>query len=50
MLCNRITAEILVPCEDFDSVAENIEVNEESISELSELYKVSREVILRNFR
>jgi Zn-dependent peptidase ImmA (M78 family) len=49
VLCNRITAEILVPCEDFDSVAENIEVNEESISELSELYKVSREVILRKF-
>ncbi|NJD01220.1 MAG: ImmA/IrrE family metallo-endopeptidase [Ruminiclostridium sp.] len=49
LLCNRIASEILVPSQDFDMKIRGMKANEESITNLALLYKVSREVILRKF-
>jgi len=49
ILCNRLTAEILVPSDDFDSSIKGVKVDESAIVKLAILYKVSREVILRKF-
>lgn len=47
ILCNRLSAEILVPSYDFDSLVKGIEINEAIVTKLADIYKVSREVILR---
>ncbi len=50
ILCNRFAGELLVPDFDFDDRIDNITIDEQSLSDLANLYKVSREVILRKFR
>jgi Zn-dependent peptidase ImmA (M78 family) len=50
ILCNRFAGEFLVPDFDFDERIDNITIDEQSLSDLANLYKVSREVILRKFR
>ena len=47
VLCNGLAAEILVPSEEFDKAIKNLKIDEDEISKLSGIYKVSREVILR---
>ncbi|MHB8919349.1 MAG: ImmA/IrrE family metallo-endopeptidase, partial [Desulfocucumaceae bacterium] len=49
ILCNRISAEILVPEDDFNAQIKGVRVNEDLVSSLADTYKVSREVILRKF-
>ena len=49
ILCNRLAAEILVPSEDFELLIKGVTVDESSVTNLAEIYKVSREVILRKF-
>lgn len=45
--CNAFAAEFLVPESDFDSKINGIEINDANISNIANLYHVSREVILR---
>lgn len=47
IICNKFAGDFLVPQKDFDKVIKNVDINEENISKLAELYKVSREVIAR---
>jgi Zn-dependent peptidase ImmA (M78 family) len=47
VLCNRFAAAFLVPEVDFDRRIAQMYINEDQIENLSERYKVSREVILR---
>jgi len=47
VLCNRLTADFLVPHEDFKRRISSIKVQDQEIQNLARLYKVSREVILR---
>lgn len=50
-LCNQLTGSVLVPDKDFDKkLDQRFEINEEFIEELSKLYSVSREVILRKIK
>jgi Zn-dependent peptidase ImmA (M78 family) len=45
--CNRFAAEFLVPSADFERRMVNVTTNDAAISSLADIYKVSREVILR---
>ena len=47
LMCNNFAGEFLVPFLDFDTRIRSISMNDASISALANLYKVSREVILR---
>ena len=47
VLCNRFTGEFLVPKPDFERSISNIEIKKQTIQDLANRYKVSREVILR---
>lgn len=47
--CNSFAAEFLVPSEDFDRRIRKVKVDDASVSSLADLYKVSREVIVRKF-
>ena len=47
ILCNRFAGEFLVPSSDFNMKIKNIQINDLTIQNLSNLYHVSREVILR---
>jgi len=49
VLCNRFAGVFLVPDHEFDQRTRNSPVTEEFIQKLSNLYHVSREVILRKF-
>lgn len=49
ILCNRLTAEILVPSDDFELSIKGVRVDESAVTRLADIYKVSREVILRKF-
>ena len=49
ILCNRLAAEILVPSDDFETSIKGVRVNESSVTKLADIYKVSREVVLRKF-
>lgn len=49
ILCNRLAAEILVPSEDFTILIKGIRADEATVAKLANIYKVSREVILRKF-
>ena len=46
-LCNAFAGEFLVPSGDFERRIKSIRVDDESVSTLANVYKVSREVILR---
>lgn len=46
-LCNRFSAEFLVPSSDFAKEVEKSGISESTISEFAKSYSVSREVILR---
>jgi len=48
-LCNNLAAEILVPSNDFLTCTRGITVNDVSVADIAETYRVSREVILRKF-
>lgn len=47
VMCNKFAGELLVPSSDFEARAGKAKINDETISELANYYKVSREVILR---
>jgi len=47
--CNHFAGEFLVPDDDFDLVTRNNKVTDSLVAELSNIYCVSREVILRKF-
>lgn len=47
VLCNKFAAAFLVPRKDFQERSANFEINDSGISELADLYCVSRETILR---
>lgn len=47
ILCNAFAGEFLVPASDFEKEISVHEINDRGIRDLSELFKVSREVILR---
>jgi len=51
IFCNKVTAEILVPEAEIRRIASSSDkgFTKESISQLSKIYKVSQEVILRRF-
>ncbi len=49
ILCNQFAGEFLVPTNDFLNRSAGIDVDEESLQQLANTYKVSREVILRKF-
>lgn len=49
VFCNRFAAEVLVPKEDFRIRVGQMPPDTEFVSDLSRLYKVSRETILRRF-
>ena len=49
ILCNRLAAEILVPSDDFELYVKGVQVDESFVTNLANIYKVSREVILRKF-
>ena len=49
VLCNRFAAEFLVPLRDFHERSANLPINDIAISDLADLYCVSRETILRRF-
>lgn len=49
VMCNKFAGELLVPSSDFETRAVKAPINDETISELADYYKVSREVILRKF-
>lgn len=46
-ICNRLASECLVPSVDFRDRIRNISVDENSVSSLAQVYKVSKEVVLR---
>jgi len=47
VLCNRFAAEFLVPLRDFQQHSANMSIDDIAISDLADLYCVSRETILR---
>lgn len=47
--CNKFAGDFLVPNDDFELISKDLEINEKSISDLADIYNVSREVILRKF-
>ena len=47
ILCNSFAGEFLVPTRDFARKTRDVPINEVSIQELADYYRVSREVILR---
>ena len=48
--CNNFASEFLVPDDDFTDVAKHIRtISDQEVEELANLYKVSREVIMRKF-
>lgn len=47
VFCNQFAAEFLVPLQDFRSFLRRVGTGEQGIAELSDRYKVSKEVILR---
>lgn len=49
IICNSFAGEFLVPSGHFDQKVRGIDINDESISSLANIYHVSREVILRKF-
>lgn len=49
VLCDQFAGEFLIPSRDFEVRISGITINDRSISELAELYCVSREAILRRF-
>lgn len=51
ILCNRLAAEILVPSDDFELfiLKKEARVDESFVTNLADIYNVSREVILRKF-
>lgn len=48
VFCNQVAAESLVPTDDFEQYI-HLDPDNETVSELANLYKVSREVILRKY-
>jgi Zn-dependent peptidase ImmA (M78 family)/transcriptional regulator with XRE-family HTH domain len=49
ILCNKFAAEFLVPSEDFERYIHINEYNDYTFTNIANLYKVSRELILRKF-
>lgn len=49
VLCNNLAAEILVPSDDFSTHTRGITINDATIADFADIYRVSREVILRKF-
>lgn len=49
ILCNKFAGEFLVPSDDFERRTSNVYIDDSLISELANIYLVSREVILRRF-
>lgn len=49
VFCNRFASELLVPSDDFSARVGDERPNDEFIAALADLYRVSREVILRRF-
>ena len=49
ILCNRFASVFLVPDNSFDPLIQDIEINEEELRNLAQVFKVSREVVLRKF-
>lgn len=47
--CNDFAGKFLVPDDDFNSITLNMRLNDQNILKLSQVYLVSREVILRKF-
>jgi Zn-dependent peptidase ImmA (M78 family)/transcriptional regulator with XRE-family HTH domain len=47
IFCNRFAAEVLVPVEDLKRVIESAGIDDAAVVQMAELYRVSREVILR---
>ena len=49
IICNRFAGSFLVPDSDFEKQITGITINDATLQELADQYKVSREVILRKF-
>lgn len=49
ILCNKFAGAFLVPDEDFNRRVSGLQIDDPAISQWANLYKVSREVILRKF-
>jgi Zn-dependent peptidase ImmA (M78 family) len=49
ILCNKFAAEFLVPSEDFEQYIHLAEYDDNTIIDIANVYKVSRELILRKF-
>lgn len=49
VFCNRFAAEVLVPEEDFQIRVGQLPPNKDLVNDLAQVYKVSRETILRRF-
>ena len=49
ILCNKFANEFLVPSSDFGDRAKGCSINETTVSSLSSIYHVSREIILQKF-
>lgn len=49
VFCNQFAAEVLVPDEDFKTRSDQLPPDDEHINNLTRVYKVSRETVLRRF-
>ncbi len=49
IICNRFAGQFLVPDSDFNTQIKGVTVNDETLQNIADRYKVSREVILRKF-